>query len=74
MTTIFKSGRNPGEFTRLISTIYFDEKRRRREAISPQSVVRVEASKPADMEIFTNNVEEEELPFETLLVQSGRNF
>ena len=72
MTTIFKSGRNPGEFTRLISTIYYDERRRRREVISPQSVM-VEASRPADMEIFNSN-EQEELPFETLLVQSGRNF
>lgn len=29
VTTIFKSGRNPGEFTRLISTIYYDERRKR---------------------------------------------
>jgi len=30
--TIFKSGASPGDFTRVFSTVYFDEKRRKREA------------------------------------------
>jgi len=29
--TIFKSGASPGDFTRVFSTVYFDEKRRKRE-------------------------------------------
>jgi len=30
--TIFKSGASPGDFTRVFSTVYFDEKRRKRDA------------------------------------------
>ena len=43
VTTIFKSGRNPGEFTRLISTIYFDE-RKKRDAILPSGRVDIQQS------------------------------
>jgi len=43
VTTIFKSGRNPGEFTRLISTIYFDE-RRKRDVILPSGRVDIQQS------------------------------
>ena len=45
VTTIFKSGRNPGEFTRLVSTIYFDERRRRAADIAPSAREEVHTSR-----------------------------
>jgi len=68
VTTIFKSGKNPGEFTRLISTIYYDEKRRRREARIPP----VEASKAPALELFDSSQHSEY--HQPDLIQSGRNF
>merc|ERR1712106_164396 len=45
--TIFKSGASPGDFTRVFSTVYFDEKRRKRDAND------IDPSKP----IFVKKIE-----------------
>ena len=71
VTTIFKSGRNPGEFTRLISTIYFDE-RRKRDVILPSG--RVDIQQSDSVRSFNSDI-----PFEgdtpaTYDLQSGLSF
>ena len=68
LTTIFKSGRNPGEFTRLVSTIYLDS-RQRRDVIAPSGLKVVENTETVnnfdtfDIDIDFNDE-----------VQSGLNF
>ena len=74
MTTIFKSGRNPGEFTRLISTIYYDE-RKKREIIAPSSkTLKLHQTQVInDMsDIHNDMLDLEDVDFD--LVQSGMNF
>ena len=68
MTTIFKSGKNPGEFTRVISTVYFDEKRKR----DTDSIVKQQQhSKIVDINDFSSD-SFEDLDLDNL--QSGLNF
>jgi len=74
VTTIFKSGRNPGEFTRLISTIYYDE-RKKREIIAPSSkTLKLHQTQVInDMsDIHNDMLDLEDVDFD--LVQSGMNF
>ena len=47
-------------------------KRKRREAITPQQIIRVEASRAVDLDMF--NTRQTDQDFDTLLIQSGRNF
>ena len=51
--TIFKSGASPGDFTRVFSTVYFDEKRRKRDVdndISPTKPIFVKKTESVDLD------------------------
>jgi len=50
--TIFKSGSSPGDFTRVFSTVYFDEKRRKRDTndIDPSKPIFVKKTESLDLD------------------------
>jgi len=73
VTTIFKSGKSPGDFTRVVSTIYFDEKRKKREAgIDPSRATIEDRTVIALLEPIMPEVDEYDFNFD--LIQSGRYF
>lgn len=74
VTTIFKSGRSPGDFTRVVSTIYFDENRKKREAggINPSKSTIEDKTVVALVE--PDGAEADETIFNSNLIQSGKSF
>jgi len=72
VTTIFKSGRTPGEFTRILSTVYFDEGRSRREAgINPsKSTLQDKTAFP----LLEPDGTQSEHYIDANLIQSGKYF
>jgi len=72
VTTIFKSGRSPGDFTRVVSTIYFDERKKREAGIDPSQATIEDRTAISLLEPHRSEVEESNAGFD--LIQSGRYF
>eukprot|EP00092_Neocalanus_flemingeri_P001941 GFUD01002072.1.p1 GENE.GFUD01002072.1~~GFUD01002072.1.p1 ORF type:complete len:746 (+),score=163.19 GFUD01002072.1:144-2381(+) len=73
VTTIFKSGRKPGDFTRILSTVYFDELRSKREARIDPSKSTIEDKTQLTI-LEPDGAEEEENNFTADFIQSGKHF